>query len=152
MAIVDLGHPAFACHDLDASLAFYAKLGISESFRLLHDDGSVMLVYLHVAGDRFIELFPGGPSPDERPEKQSFMHVCLAVDDLENTVEDLRSKGITIDIEPKMGLDFNMQAWIADPDGNKIELMQYSPESPQIAIANGTTFPASDTLVEAGRA
>lgn len=152
MAIVDLGHPAFACHDLDASLAFYAKLDISESFRLLHDDGSVMLVYLHVAGDRFIELFPGGPSPDERPEKQSFMHICLAVDDLENTVEDLRSKGITIDIEPKMGLDFNMQAWIADPDGNKIELMQYSPESPQIAIANGTTFPSSDTLVEAGRA
>lgn len=150
MAIVDLGHPAFACHDLDASLDFYAKLGITESFRLLRDDGSVMLVYLQVAEDRFIEVFPGGPSPEERAGKQSFMHICLAVDDLEATVEDLRAKGITIDIEPKMGLDFNMQAWIADPDGNKIELMQYSPESPQVAIANDTSFPSSSTLVKKG--
>ena len=150
MAIVDLGHPAFACHDLDASLEFYAKLGITESFRLLHDDGSVMLVYLQVAGDRFIELFPGGPSPEERSGKTSFKHICLAVDDLEATVEDLRGKGITIDVEPTMGLDFNMQAWIADPDGNKIELMQYSPESPQIAIANNTTFPSSRRLVKQG--
>lgn len=148
MAIVDLGHPAFACNDLDASLDFYEKLGIRESFRLLHDDGSVMLVYLQIAGDRFIEIFPGGPAPGEAAEQQSFMHICLAVDDLERTVEDLRAKGVAIDIEPKMGLDFNMQAWIADPDGNKIELMQYSPESPQIAIANDTAFPASDTLVK----
>lgn len=152
MPITDLGHPAFACHDLDASLAFYDKLGIAESFRLLHDDGSVMLVYLHVAGDRFIEVFPGGPSPEERAEKQSFMHICLAVDDLETTVEDLRAKGVTIDIEPKMGLDFNMQAWIADPDGNKIELMQYSEQSPQLAIANGTAFPSSEILVKKGDA
>jgi lactoylglutathione lyase len=152
MPITDLGHPAFACHDLDASLAFYNKLGIAESFRLLHDDGSVMLVYLHVAGDRFIEVFPGGPSPEERAEKQSFMHICLAVDDLEATVEDLRAKGVTIDIEPKMGLDFNMQAWIADPDGNKIELMQYSEQSPQLAIANGTAFPSSEILVKKGDA
>jgi lactoylglutathione lyase len=150
MSIVDLGHPAFACHDLDASLAFYAKMGIEESFRLLRDDGSVMLVYLHVAGDRFIEVFPGGPSPEERPEKQSFMHICLSVDDLNATVESLREQGVAIDTEPTMGLDFNMQAWIADPDGNKIELMQYSPESPQVAIANGTAFPSSDTLVKKG--
>lgn len=148
MAIVDLGHPAFACHDLEASLAFYATLGVEESFRLLHDDGSIMLVYLHVAGDRFIEVFPGGPSPEERSDRQSFMHVCLAVDDLAATVGDIRAKGILIDVEPKMGLDFNMQAWITDPDGNKIELMQYSPESPQVAIANGTAFPSSATLVK----
>lgn len=152
MAIADLGHPAFACHDLDASLAFYAKLGIEESFRLLHDDGSLMLVYLHVADDRFIELFPGGPAPEERSDKQSFMHICLAVDDLGRTVEDLRAKGVTIDIEPKMGLDYNMQAWIADPDGNKIELMQYSERSPQLAVANGTPFPSSDILVQKGDA
>lgn len=149
MAIVDLGHPAFACHDLDASLAFYATLGIDESFHLLHDDGSVMLVYLHVGGDRFIELFPGGPAPKERTGKASFMHICLAVDALGATVDDLRAKGVTIDVEPTMGLDFNMQAWITDPDGNRIELMQYSPESPQVAITNGTAFPSSDTLVQA---
>lgn len=150
MPVVDLGHPAFACHDLDATLDFYAKLGIEESFRLLHLDGSVMLVYLHVGGDRFIEVFPGGPSPEERAGRQSFMHICLAVDDLRGTVEEIRATGIPIDIEPQMGLDFNMQAWIADPDGNKIELMEYSAKSPQLSITNGTPFPTSATLVKKG--
>lgn len=148
MAIIDLAHPAFACFDLDATLAFYDKLGINESFRLMNDDGSVMLVYLHVAGDRFIEVFPNGPSPEERASKQSFMHICLMVDGLEAYVEDIRAKGIPIDVEPKMGLDFNMQAWIADPDGNKIELMEISPRSPQVAIRDNSSFPSSDTLVK----
>lgn len=149
--IVDLGHPAFACHDLEASLDFYAKLGIHESFRLLREDGSLMLIYLHIADDRFIEVFPNGPSPEERAEKQSFMHICLAVDDIQTYVEEIRNQGIAIDVEPKMGLDFNVQAWIADPDGNKIELMQYSPESPQIAIRNNSAFPSSDILVKSER-
>lgn len=147
MAIKDLGHPAFACHDLDATLAFYEKLGIHESFRLLHDDGSLMLIYLHIGGDRFIEVFPNGPAPEERG-KQSFMHTCLAVEGIEAYVEEIRAKGVEIDVEPKMGLDFNVQAWITDPDGNKIELMEYSPKSPQIAIRDGSAFPASDTLVK----
>ena len=73
--ITDLGHAAFRVHDLDRALAFYARLGIHEAFRLHHEDGSLMLVYLHIAGDRFIELFPGGAPPD--PERRaSFMHLC----------------------------------------------------------------------------
>ncbi len=147
MGIVDLGHPAFACHDLEATLAFYAKLGVHESFRLLHDDGTLMLIYLHIGGDRFIEVFPNGPA--ERPASQSFMHICLAVEGIEEFVEDIHGKGIAIDIAPKMGLDFNTQAWITDPDGNKIELMEYSPNSPQIAIRDGSAFPSSEILIKA---
>lgn len=128
--IGDLAHAAFKVHDLDAALAFYAKLGLHEAFRLHRDDGSLMLVYLHVGGDRFLELFPGGPEPS--PDRvQSFMHVCLLTDDLRGAVERLREQGVTIEREPKVGLDHNLQAWIRDPDGNAIELMQLSEESPQ---------------------
>lgn len=128
--ITDLGHPAFAVQDLERSKAFYSLLGINESFQLNHDDGSVMLIYLHVAGDRFIEIFPGGPEPDPS-RKHSFMHVCLLTDDLRAVVEQLRAKGVAIEREPKVGLDHNWQAWIRDPDGNSIELMQLVEESPQ---------------------
>ena len=135
--ITDIGHTAFAAHDLDRSLAFYAKLGIHEAFRLHREDGSLMLVYLHVAGDRFIEVFPGGPPPD--PERRgSFLHLCLLTDDMEATVEHLRNEGVTIDREPKVGLDHNTQAWIRDPDGNAIELMQLVEESPQRQTARAT--------------
>lgn len=139
MSITDIGHTAIATHDLDASLAFYRLLGINESFRLVKDDGSVRLIYCHVSGDRFIELFPGGPAPDARADGStySFRHLCLTTDDIEHDVERLRSQGVTIDIEVKTGLDTNRQAWITDPDGNKIELMQISDTSPQRAVSDG---------------
>jgi hypothetical protein len=60
--------------DVDETIGFYRMLGIEEAFRLHHDDGSLMLVYLHISGDRFIEVSPGGPSPDSDRE-QSFMHL-----------------------------------------------------------------------------
>ncbi|MBA2363919.1 MAG: VOC family protein [Chloroflexia bacterium] len=136
--IRDIGHPAFAAYDVEKTLEFYAQLGIGESFRLHKDDGSLMLIYLHVAGDRFIEVFPNGPEPD--PERrQSFRHLCLLTGDLDGTVEALRSQGVTIDREPTQGLDHNMQAWIADPDGNAIELMQLSEESPQREVTRSST-------------
>jgi lactoylglutathione lyase len=108
-----------------------------------------MLVYLHIAGDRFLELFPHGPEPDAK-RQQSFRHICLVTDDLRGQVEDLRGQGVAIEIEPKEGLDFNLQAWIRDPDGNAIELMQLSEESPQRRIARGMAagiapVPADDT-------
>jgi lactoylglutathione lyase len=128
--ITDLGHTAFAAHDVDQTLGFYRMLGIEEAFRLHHDDGSLMLVYLHVSGDRFIEVFPGGPVPDPGRE-QSFKHICLLTDDVGAAVERLRENDAPIDSEPLLGLDGNLQAWTHDPDGNQIELMQLAEDSPQ---------------------
>ncbi len=126
--ITDLGHTAFAAHDVEKTLEFYALLGVREAFRLHHADSSLMLVYLHVAGDRFIEVFPGGPPPDP---VHSFMHVCLLADDIHAVCGHLRTEGVALDREPVVGLDGNWQAWVRDPDGNAIELMQLSEDSPQ---------------------
>lgn len=136
--ITDLGHPAFAARDVGKTLRFYALLGIEEAFRLRHDDGSLMLAYLHVSGDRFIEVFPGGPPPDPN-QKGSFMHVCLLTDDINAAVEHLRKNGAPIDRETTVGLDGNLQAWTRDPDGNEIELMQLSEDSPQWRTARSSS-------------
>lgn len=134
--ITDLAHLAIAAYDLERSLAFYTGLGLHESFRLQNEDGSLMLVYLHITGDRFLEIFPNGPVPD--PERQgSFMHLCLRVDDLQATVEYFQKEGVKIEQAPKIGLDHNLQAWIRDPDGNPIELMQLVENSPQRQVARG---------------
>ena len=53
--ITDLGHPAFAAHDVDETIGFYGMLGIEEAFRLHHDDGSLML-----------ETFSTACGPDRR--------------------------------------------------------------------------------------
>jgi lactoylglutathione lyase len=135
--ITDLGHPAFAAHNVDRTLHFYGIFGIEEAFRLHHDDGSLMLVYLHVSGDRFIEIFPGGPAPDP-DRKQSFKHICLLTDDISAAVERLRENSAPIDSEPLVGLDGNLQAWTHDPDGNQIELMQLAEDSPQRLTARSS--------------
>lgn len=132
--ITDIGHTAFAVNDIDRALAFYALLGLNESFRLTRDDGSLMLIYMHISGDRFLELFPNGPEPDPN-RLHSFRHICLAVDDLQGLVDHLRANGVTIDIDVKEGLDRNLQAWVKDPDGNAIEFMQLADDSPQRQIA-----------------
>ncbi len=139
--ITDLAHTALRVHDVEKSLAFYANLGIHEAFRFQRDDGSLMLIYLHVGGDRFLELFPGGPKPPAElsldMQTNSFYHLCLATDDIHAEVEKLQAFGATIFREIKQGRDGNLQAWTYDPDGNPIELMQLSPESPQWKIARG---------------
>jgi lactoylglutathione lyase len=132
--ITDLGHTAFAVHDIERSLAFYRLLGLDEAFRLQRPDGSLMLVYLHLGGDRFLELFPNGPEP-AADRVHSFRHICLLTDDLSALIEHLRGNGVTIDIEVKEGLDRNLQAWVKDPDGNSIEFMQLSEDGPQRRMA-----------------
>jgi len=64
------------------------------------------------------------------PSGQSYQHLCLEVDDINATVEDLRAKGIEV-TDPALGSDRSWQSWLADPDGNRIELHQYTPESRQ---------------------
>jgi lactoylglutathione lyase len=145
MTITDIGHIALSCHDLEASIAFYELLGVREAFRLLRDDGSVWLVYLHVAGDRFIELFPGGPEPGTKPAG-SFRHLCLVTDDIHALVDDLESKGVSLDREVTEGADANLQAWATDPDGNPIEFMQIAGNSPQRAVADGSAVAETGTI------
>ncbi|MCL2434218.1 MAG: VOC family protein, partial [Clostridia bacterium] len=81
----------------------------------------------------FIELFPAGErggAPDKAAQA-SYQHLCLGVEDIYAAVEEIRARGCPIDVEPKQGMDGNIQAWITDPDGNRIELMQMMPGSPQ---------------------
>lgn len=134
--ITDLGHTAFSVSDIDRSIEFYAKFGIHEAFRLHREDGSLMLVYLHIGGDRFLELFPGRTEGDSSGP-QSFKHICLLTDDTEAMVSELETAGVPIDRPPKRGLDGNLQAWTHDPDGNQIELMQLVESSPQRRAARG---------------
>ena len=58
-------------------------------------------------------------------------HVCLTVSDLDATVASLTAAGVPLSRPSKTGADGNRQAWIEDPDGNRIELMEMAPDSLQ---------------------
>ena len=126
-----VGHLAYLTNDMSKTLPFYTEmLGFRHIFSLPHPEtGKPWIEYVMTPDGRFIELFhpeEGMPTPDG-----SYMHLCLEVDDCAAAVAELERKGVTIRIPIKRGRDDNLQAWIRDPDGRDIELMQLSPASGQ---------------------
>jgi lactoylglutathione lyase len=132
--ITSLAHVAIKVKDIDRSLDFYVnKLGFEEMFRLNKDDGSLWIVYLRITDDQFLELFPGGVgerAPDA--DAVALNHVCLSVSDMDSVIQQLAARGVPLSRPKKVGVDHNIQAWVEDPDGNRIELMQMVDTCPQL--------------------
>lgn len=131
--IKGFGHLAIKVKDLDTTLDFYqAKLGFPEMLRLHKDDGSVWLIYLRITDDVFLEVFPGAEG-DRAPgvNANGANHMCLMIENLDTFLPQLADAGIPLMRELKMGADGNRQAWIEDPDGNRIELMEMAKDCMQ---------------------
>ena len=131
--ITGIAHLALNTKDMEKSLDFYIRvLGFKKAFSLAHPEtGAPWIEYLQ-AGDQFIELFYNGT--EENPWKSSlrgFNHLCLRVDDIYSVVKKIEETGYSMDRQVSEGKDQNLQAWLTDPDGVRIELMQISPASPQ---------------------
>jgi glyoxylase I family protein len=125
--ISGFAHACFIVADLDRSLHFYCEqLGLQPAFEFRNAEGQHTGQYIHVGGRCFIELFRGTLA--ERAAAQSYSHICLEVDDIQATVPALRQAGLQV-TDVKLGGDQSYQAWLADPDGNRIELHQYTADS-----------------------
>jgi lactoylglutathione lyase len=131
--ITSLAHVAIKVKDIDRSLDFYVnKFGFEEMFRL-HRDGTLWIVYLRITDDQFLELFPGGEG-DRAPDAEAVAlnHICLSVSDMDSVIQQLADRGVPLSRPKKVGVDHNIQAWVEDPDGNRIELMQMVDACPQL--------------------
>ncbi len=127
-------HLLYFALNLNQSIRFYCgKLGLKQAFDFVNDQGKRFGVYIHVGDRTFIELFQGEIGAAAAP---AYRHFCLEVDHLEMTVAGLRTADIEVS-EPKLGGDGSWQAWLADPDGNRIELHQYMPGSKQSKALEG---------------
>jgi lactoylglutathione lyase len=128
------GHVAFRARDLEASIRWYADaFGAREAYRATRDDGSPQLVYLEMeaAPGQMIELFPDGKNPIEPPaDAVGYAHWCVLVDDLDAALAHLAALGVTPPAPPRTGRAGQKLAFVADPDGNRVELMEIPPESP----------------------
>lgn len=129
-----IGHVAVSVRDIERSMDFYVnKLGFAEMFRL-HRDEKLWIVYLRITDTQFLELFPGGVGDGAPPfENLGFNHLCIEVDDLDAAIAEITGNGVKLTIQKKVGADDNLQAWVADPDGNRIELMQLGKNAMQTA-------------------
>ena len=124
---------AMTVKDMEKSLDFYIRiLGFKKVFSISHPQTEAPWIEYLQAGNQFIELFYNATVDNPWDSSlRGFNHLCLQVDDIHSTIKGIEECGCPIDSPVKQGKDKNLQAWLKDPDGVRIELMQISPESPQ---------------------
>lgn len=124
--ITALGHLALKVRDLEASNHFYGdQVGLQEMERLRHANGQTWLIYLRVTDEQFLELMISDSADPAPPDGETgATHFCFTVADLDIETARLKANGVELTSPIKRGLDGNRGAWIEDPDGNRIELME----------------------------
>ncbi len=128
-----LAHINVISNDLAQSEYFYCEvLGLKKAFNFYKDD-QLFGFYLAVGETTFIEVFI-----DSQPASQQnplIRHLCLEIDDIDAVIASVRAKGWMI-TDKKLGTDHAWQAWITDPSGVSIEVMQYTEQSSQYTGAD----------------
>lgn len=119
-------HTAYRVTDLDTSLDFYRALGYRELGRGDLVDGSVLVV-LAFPGEELgsLELVY---RPADGPVElgTGFHHLVVQVHDLEASVAALTIAGLPPSVPERPGRPGGPRtAWIADPDGYRIELVEW---------------------------
>jgi lactoylglutathione lyase len=131
--IKGISHHGLKVKDMDRTIDFYCSgLGFEEAFRIHNPDGTLAFVYLSIGPAHFVELFPGGKGEYRyNPTAIGPDHICLEVDDAYAAVEHLKAKGVAIDEDIITGRSGSLIFWVKDPDGNRIEFMQFLEDSRQ---------------------
>jgi lactoylglutathione lyase len=118
-------HVGLRVADLERSLAFYTALGYTLVGTVPQTEVGI-LAMLKLPGDEFVtvELVH---SPDSgRVDPQGINHLVIKVESMTSTIAHLAGAGITA-APPSSpdGSDDFWTSWIIDPDGYRIELVQW---------------------------
>ncbi|MEP7133982.1 MAG: VOC family protein [Chloroflexota bacterium] len=137
--IRQLAHLNFVTNDLSKIIDFYVnKLGMQIKFTLDNKQGQPFGYYFECGNSTFLEFFDQtmaaevwGGQVAELTSGTRYKHFCLEVTGLDEFCKELKNKGVAVS-DISTGMDNSRQAWIADPDGNQIELMEYGHSSLQL--------------------
>jgi catechol 2,3-dioxygenase-like lactoylglutathione lyase family enzyme len=121
-------HLGLRVSDLEQSLAFYTALGYAELGGVPETEfGS--LTMLQLPDDPFVSLeLVHDP---ERPVEDvgAVNHLVVQVDDLDATIADLAARGVAAEPPAEPGPRIRT-SWLTDPNGYRIELVQWPPGHP----------------------
>jgi glyoxylase I family protein len=127
MQLKSVHHIAVICSDYEKSKIFYTQvLGftiIREIFRAERNSYKLDLAL----NDLFvIELFsfPNPPARPSQPESCGLRHLAFAVDDIQDAVNELNSKGVECEAIRVDAYTQKRFTFFADPDGLPLELYE----------------------------
>ena len=108
--------------------------------------GDEWITYIRLAPRQFIELYNAPYTEDNNTQDEGFAHFCLEVEDIVEAAKDLEGKGCLLydgpswkgkpykdgyPEHPVPGQDGSFNFFLLDPEGNQVELMQYTENSLQ---------------------
>jgi lactoylglutathione lyase len=128
-----LVHTCLRVRDPDASVAFYRALGFEERGRLNFDSAYNVFLGLPGEGDR-LELTVNVGHDQPYDLGTGYNHIAMSVDDLDATLARLDEIGVAPEKPPYVPggrEDLPRIAFVADPDGYRIELIDGELVTPQ---------------------
>jgi lactoylglutathione lyase len=119
-------HFGLRVSDLDRSLAFYTAVGY-EIVGRVPDTPIGHLTMLKLPGDEFVTIeLVADPAAPATTVGTGLSHFVIHVESIEATITDLAARGIVADPPPApQDADGPRTTWLEDPDGNRIELVQW---------------------------
>jgi len=134
-----MDHVSILTPDLRRAQRFYTeKLGLKTAYEYLEDEGGfVMLIdpFFNFQSHRFMLEIIGPPHLEPREEEllqrrgACYDHLCYIADDVPAAWERALKRGVANGGEPSEYEQYGIWvAWLKDPDGNYVELMDMLPD------------------------
>ena len=124
-------HPAYRIRDLTRSIDFYKRVGFQLVGRVEVAGGATLLM-LNLPGDGDVVTLELVHDLDQPLDVgNGFSHLAVQVDDLTATLARLAENGVAFS-EPELpgGNGGPKTSFVHDPDGYRIELVQWPPGHP----------------------
>jgi len=118
-------HVGLRVADLEQSLAFYACLGYEVLGEVPATEFGTLMM-LKLPGDEFVSLELVLDTDRDRVGPGGLHHLVIKVEAMRETIAHLAARGVQTEppTSPDDSEDF-WTAWLTDPDGYRIELVQW---------------------------
>jgi catechol 2,3-dioxygenase-like lactoylglutathione lyase family enzyme len=136
--VLGVAHVAYYVSDLPKARQFYEDLlGFAEPFALKRDDGADRIAFVKINDNQYLELFAEPAASDGQ-----LHHIAFYTDDAVRMRDYLAAQGLKVPDKVTKGRTGNLNFIVTDPDGHKVEIVQYEPDS-WTALHKGKDMPSS---------
>lgn len=149
---IQVHHTGITVSDVERSAAFYKLFGLEEAtrFELEGDEfeaavgipGAVAQFVMLRGNNTVVELIQyrqgAGQSFERNNNDVGSAHVCFTVDDMEETRQRLEAAGVSLVAAPTTPADGTSFAFLRDPDGISVEILQVGPGATLEAMGVGS--------------
>jgi catechol 2,3-dioxygenase-like lactoylglutathione lyase family enzyme len=123
--IVGVAHIGLQVSNLHAADNFYGHVLGYDHFSLNKPTGELFLYYYKINDHQYIEIYPTLTDPSQ----DRMTHFAFETTNIQQLRDYLDAKGVAVPATLKPGLDKNLSFSVKDPEGHRVEFVQYMPGS-----------------------